>query len=194
MGDALHSRRMNMNSQTHSLKDFEELFHKHGFTDYKWIDPSAIVVSNWVRMKCMYGCPSYGARATCPPNTPSVLECRAFFDEYTDIAIFRFEVYVDKPEDRHDAISIISKKLLELEKEIFLSNCVKVFALFADSCHFCKECAGSREDCKQPKLARPPPEAFAVDVFSSVRSISYSINVLKDYSETMNRYAFLLIR
>ena len=145
-------------------------------------------------MKCVYGCPTYGKCASCPPNTPSVSECRAFIDEYIDIAVFHFEVPLDKPEDRHEIMKEINNKLLGLEKDVFLSGCVKAFLLPTDNCTLCEECVSSREDCKQPKLARPPPEAFAVDVFSSVRSIGYPINVLKDYNEVMNRYAFLLIR
>lgn len=35
------------------------------------------------------------------------------------------------------------------------------------------------------------PEALAVDVFSTVRQVGYPIEVLTDYSEAMNRYAFL---
>jgi hypothetical protein len=34
---------------------------------------------------------------------------------------------------------------------------------------------------------------MAVDVFSTVRQLGYPIQVLRDYSETMNRYAFLLV-
>jgi hypothetical protein len=34
---------------------------------------------------------------------------------------------------------------------------------------------------------------MAVDVFSTVRKVGYSIQVLADYAQTMNRYAFLLV-
>jgi hypothetical protein len=34
---------------------------------------------------------------------------------------------------------------------------------------------------------------MAVDVFSTVRGYGYPIEVLADYSQAMNRYAFLLI-
>jgi hypothetical protein len=34
---------------------------------------------------------------------------------------------------------------------------------------------------------------MAVDVFSTVRRIGYPIEVLADYRQAMNRYAFLLI-
>jgi predicted metal-binding protein len=47
--------------------------------------------------------------------------------------------------------------------------------------------------CKEPQLARPTSDALAVDVYSTVRKIGYSIEVLDDYKRAMNRYAFLLI-
>ena len=34
---------------------------------------------------------------------------------------------------------------------------------------------------------------MAIDVFATVRKIGYPIEVLFDYSQAMNRYAFLLI-
>jgi hypothetical protein len=34
---------------------------------------------------------------------------------------------------------------------------------------------------------------MAMDVFATVRKIGYPIQVLSDYSQEMNRYAFLLI-
>jgi predicted metal-binding protein len=51
----------------------EALFVKHGYTDFRWIDAKEIVVAQWVRMKCMFGCGEFGRNACCPPNVPSVL-------------------------------------------------------------------------------------------------------------------------
>ncbi|UCE57072.1 MAG: hypothetical protein JSV31_15050 [Desulfobacterales bacterium] len=50
-----------------------------------------------------------------------------------------------------------------------------------------------KEDCKYPRIARPSPEAMAVDVYSTVRQFGFPIHVLSEYSQEMNRYAFLLI-
>ena len=183
-----------MNRQKHSQVEIEEIFQKHGFDDYKWINSKDVAIANWVRMKCVYGCPSYGKAASCPPNTPSVAECRDLFDEYTDISIFHFSLKVESAEERHSAMKEIDKKLLGMEREVFLSGNVKAFLLFAGSCNLCTECVSSREDCKNPKLARPTSEALAVDVYTTARAAGYPINVLKEYSDTMNRYAFLLVR
>ena len=169
------------------------LFAEHGYRDFKWLHPKDIVVSQWVRMKCMYGCKSYGRNASCPPNVPSVADCRQFFDEYTRAALFHFEKRVEKPEDRHAWSRKLNHGLLELERAIFLAGHQKAFLLAMDSCGICASCPGTRDACKQPRSARPSPESMAVDVFTTVTRQHYPIEVLSDYSKTMNRYAILMI-
>ncbi len=175
-------------------KQLEELFHTHGFHDFKWIDPKSIVVAQWVRVKCMFGCKEYGNNACCPPNVLSTGECRNFFDEYEEAAIFHFAKRMEKPDERHSWSQSINKKLSRLEREVFLAGNPKTFLLFMDSCNLCTECTKERILCRNKKAARPPPEAMAVDVFSTVTQLGYPIGVLKDYSEAMNRYAFLLVK
>jgi predicted metal-binding protein len=176
-----------------SQKQLEALFSKHGFTEFKWIDPKNIVVSQWVRMKCTFGCKEYGKNACCPPNTPSVQECKNFFSEYGQGVIFHFEKKIEKPEQRHEWSKGINQKLLNVEREVFLAGNPKTFLLFMDSCSLCVDCAAERKECFNKKCARPAPEGMAVDVFSTVKSLGYPIEVVRDYSAVMNRYAFLLI-
>jgi predicted metal-binding protein len=179
--------------KTNNRKQLERLFLKHQFTDYKWVDPQNIVVSQWVRMKCTFGCKEYGKNACCPPNTPSVDECRAFFSEYREAVVFHFAKKVKEPEERHEWAKGINKRLLSLERQVFLAGNPRAFLLFMDSCSFCKNCAEERIKCANKRSARPSPEAMAVDVFSTVGKVGYPIEVLRDYSEAMNRYAFILI-
>ncbi len=174
-------------------KKVEEKFLVHNFKDFKWIDPKDIVTSHWVRMKCMFGCDEYGKTATCPPNLPTVSECEKFFQEYREAVIFHFEKKVPKPEDRFAWTRKVNLKLLKLEREIFLSGYKKAFLLFMDSCNICDECPGVKEKCKEPELSRPSPEAMCIDVFATVRQLDYPIEVLSDYTQKMNRYAFLMI-
>jgi predicted metal-binding protein len=172
----------------------EKTFRSRGYDDYVWMDPKQIVVSQWVRMKCLFGCKSRGKSGACPPNVPSVSECQAFFKGYTRGVVFHFTKKVEKPEDRFAWTRKINLKLLELEREVFLLGYYKAFLLFMDSCNLCESCAGTREQCQNPKLSRPTPEGMAVDVFSTVRKLGYPIEVLSDYVQEMNRYAFLLIK
>ena len=83
--------------------------------------------------------------------------------------------------------------MLKMERDVFISGYRKAFLLFIDECEFCPECAGTRHRCKNKKGARPSTEALAIDVYSTVRKFGLPIQVLKNYDETMNRYAFLLI-
>lgn len=177
-----------------SRKQLEELFIKHEFEDFKWINPQNIVVSQWVRMKCIFGCKEYGENACCPPDTPTVDECRVFFREYSEGVVFHFQKKVEEPEERHEWAKGINERLLRLEREVFLTDNPKTFLLFMDSCSLCKECVKERARCNNKRSARPSPEAMAIDVFSTVKQLGYPIEVLCDYSKTMNRYAFLLVR
>lgn len=174
-------------------KALEALFSKHGLDNFRWIDPKDIVVAQWVRMKCMFGCTEYGKNACCPPNAPAVEECRTFFQEYAKGVIFHFPKQVDKPEDRHEWTAGVNYRLSVLEREVFLAGYNKAFLLFMDSCGICGSCGKERARCAHAKSARPTPEAMAVDVFSTVRQYGLPIDVLTDYEEVMNRYAFLLI-
>jgi predicted metal-binding protein len=170
-----------------------EIFKARGYTDYKWIDPKKIIVSQWVRLKCQFGCGEYGHSGACPPNTPPVAECERFFQEYSDAIIMHFEGTMDQPEDRHAWSRKINAKLVKLEREVFLAGFERAFLLFMDSCCFCKECSGERQTCKEPRMARPAPEAMAVDVYSTVRQFGFPINVRTDYDQKMDRYAFLMV-
>jgi len=175
------------------LKRVDDVLYAHGYTDYKWIDPKWIIVAQWVRMKCMFGCGEYGRGGACPPNTPSVAECNQFFSEYANALILHFEGQMDKPEDRHAWSAKINAKLVKLERDVFLAGFERAFLLFMDSCCFCMECSGKRETCEQPRMARPAPEAMAVDVYSTVRQFGFEINVRTDNDQKMDRYAFLMV-
>ena len=180
-------------SKKPNRKELEEMFRRHGYKDYKWVDPKGIVVAQWARMKCMFGCKNYGRCGTCPPNVPTVPESEAFFKGYRTGVVFHFSKAVDRPEDRFAWTRKVNSKLLDLEREVFLSGYYKAFLLFMDSCNLCASCSAVREKCKNPKRARPTPESMAVNVFETVRKIGYPIEVLPDYSRSMNRYAFLMI-
>ncbi|MFZ2055653.1 MAG: DUF2284 domain-containing protein [Candidatus Aminicenantales bacterium] len=174
-------------------KELEAAFRKRGFADYRWLDPRKIVVAQWTRLKCMFGCGEYGRTATCPPHVPSVAECERFFREYRRAVVFHFSKKVPKPEDRFTWTRRLNLTLLELEREVFLSGHEKAFLIFLDSCNLCPKCSGARETCLKPRQARPTTDAMAVDVFSTVRALGYPIEVLARTDQLMNRYAFLMI-
>lgn len=161
--------------------------------DFKWISGHDVVVSQWVRMKCMYGCPEYGTKGACPPYVPSISDCREFISEYTKIAIIHFPKNIDDPDKRREWTRQVNADLVKLERNVFVAGYHKAFMLTMGSCYICKECTRTRMDCVDKKASRPTPEAFGVDVFATARKCGYPIDVLEDFGQTQDRYAFLLV-
>jgi predicted metal-binding protein len=170
----------------------DTLIKQTGFKDYHWIDPSEIVVAQWVRVKCMFGCSDYGL-GTCPPNTPSVDDCRKFFREYKHGIIIPLKIFADKNNYPSDWSREMTDKLLLLEKDIFLSGYPKTFLLNQTCCSVCKECPGNRTECKDKSHSRPSPESFAVDVYETIRNVGIEIHVIKESPSDIMRIAILLI-
>ena len=170
----------------------ESLLSEFGFKEYRWVAPGEIRVAQWVRVKCMFGCSDYG-HGTCPPNTPSVEECRNFFKEYYTAVIIKLDKFADMNNYPSDWSKEMTKKLLELEKKVFLLGNQKTFLLNQTCCSLCKDCANNREHCKDKENARPSPEAFAVDVYQTVMNAGMEIKVISDNPSDISRIAILLI-
>ena len=164
-----------------------------GCEDVRWISGRDVQVRQWVRFKCMFGCGSYGKKGGCPPAVPSVADCREFFGEYEHILILHLTAQLDRADERNEWSRTRNLELLSLEREAFLAGHPKAFLLFMDECRVCEACPGTREACRDQARARPSPEALGVDVFSTVRSAGLTIEVLQEYDQEMNRYAFLLV-
>ncbi len=180
-----------MNSAT--KKRIEKLAAAHGLKDFKWMDPRRVVIGQWVRMKCNFGCPGYGKRKTCPPYLPPVEECQKFFKEYKQGLFFHFATRLKDPKMRHPWSAGINKKMLALEREVFLSGYEKAFIFPMAPCRLCKNCTADSQECRLPYQSRPTLEAFGVDVFGTARMLGYPIQVVKDYHDEMNRYGLLLV-
>ena len=175
------------------MSDIERLMTEAGFADYRWTSGADLVAGQWVRLKCTYACQSYGRQACCPPNVPSVAVSREFFREYERVAVIHIEKAGDSPQKLDLWKREVNTTLLELERAVFLAGFYKAMVLFPGDCSLCPQCVPEPEDCRHPGSVRPTPEALGVDVFATARKLGYPIEVLTDYDQAMNRYAFLLI-
>jgi len=173
--------------------NLEGLFRKNGFDKFAWIDPKQIEVAQWVRMKCTFGCSGYGKSGCCPPQTPSVNDCRRFFDEYTSAVVFHFPVQFDEPKDRHAWSKKATLDLVELERQVFLAGHERAFVM-SHGCSLCRECETDRVNCQKPELARPSAEAMAVDVYTTARKLGFPIEVKTDPCQAMDRYSILMVK
>jgi predicted metal-binding protein len=170
----------------------ERILAEKSLTDYKWIDPRIIVVAQWVRVKCMFGCADYGLGA-CPPNTPAVDDCERFFREYKSALLIRLTMFADKNAYPSDWSNEMTDKLLAVEREIFLNNYPKAFLLNQACCDACKDCPGTRSDCKDKRKSRPSPEGFAVDVYQTAYNAGIKLHVIAENPAEISRIAILLL-
>ena len=95
------------------------------------IDPREIVVSEWVRWRCKFGCKGFAKHLGCPPYVPSPSETRDLLKEYSKAYIVHFKGIpgmedIDPksiPEDWHPflkgLIRWIGDTVYELEQHAF---------------------------------------------------------------------------
>ncbi len=174
-------------------KHLEKTIQKHGFQDFKWLDAKDIVVKHWVRFKCLLTCDTFGTKAVCPPNMPSVDECKEFFSEYSTAVVLRIAKQAHHRDQDTEVFQEIDNRMIELEKEIFYSGYYKVMAFSAAICCQCEECSGDINTCADKQGSRPTAEALGVDLFQTVKQIGYPAEVLANYEQQMNRYYLIMI-
>ena len=175
------------------MKQIEKLARAHSLGDFKWMDSRTIIPWHWVREKCIYGCPRYGQKACCPPEVPSVAECKAFFAEYRCGLFYHLTKRFGDPKERFHWAREVNKRVLALEREVFLSGFYKAFAFTAAPCNLCEQCKNTKGECRNPLVSRPALEAFGVDVYATAHKMGYPLQVVKGYEEETNRFGLLLV-
>ena len=143
------------------------------------IRASSIVVAEWVRMKCQFGCDGFGQSLTCPPYSPAPETTRKIIACYKRALLVRGNAYTE-----------IHALIPALEQEIFLDGYFKAFGMGAGPCQLCVKCA---KYCRHPDKTRPSMEACGIDVYSTVKNNGYPIKVLKDGNCKGNYYGVVLI-
>lgn len=177
--------------------------------DFKVISTESIVISEWVRWKCMFGCKAYGKHLNCPPFVPSVEETRKLVKCYKKAIIARFEAepnHSQPPERIHhflmNTLRAFYDKMFELERTAYLNGYYKAFALYGLPCPYCDPCPVEKLEnvdldpkryCKFPHKVRPAMEATGIDVFQTVKNAGYELEVLTSPSERILFFGLLLL-
>jgi len=151
-----------------------------GATKAKIIDTRTVIVGNWVRLKCQYGCSGYGKRYTCPPYSPTPEYTKKMLAEYSKGLLLQIENIT--PKDEPKASRKIKKIVAALEREIFLDGYYKAFGMASGPCRFCQTC-DLNKPCRFPELARSAMEACGIDVFQTARNNDFKLEVVQtEYS------------
>jgi predicted metal-binding protein len=150
--------------------------------DAKIIPAETVVVAQWVREKCQFGCGGYGKSLTCPPHSPTPEKTKDMLTHYEHALLIH-----------GDMNTPLNKIVVELERKIFLAGYERAFGMGGGPCFLCQECVPSPGLCKHPEEARPSMEACGIDVYSTVKAHGFPIEVLKDQNCKPNFYGLVLI-
>lgn len=167
------------------LTGFCDLAVDLGAADAKVIETDKVVVRNWVRWKCHFGCNTYGRSLMCPPHTPTPEETRSLIREYEYALLVRFKSSTPK--------SHIQNQTVELERHLFLEGYYSALAFTSGSCHLCDECNLEEGYCVKPRTARPSMESCGISVFETAKEAGYQIETLRSKSEKYFRYSLILL-
>ncbi len=167
------------------LLRFCDLAIELGAVDAKIIRSDQVVVRNWVRWKCRFGCDSYSRSLMCPPYTPTPEETRTLLEEYEHALLFLCKSSTPK--------SSVHRLTVELERRVFLEGYHAALGFTSGDCNLCEKCNLQGGYCVKPFEARPSMESCGISVFETARNAGYKIQVLKSREEEYQRYGLVLI-
>jgi len=172
------------------LEEYCELAKKWGATSAKVIKPENIIVAEWVRLKCQYGCGGYGECLTCPPLSPTPDFTRKMLKYYSKALLLTYEKvkYNNETELRTD----IRENVAELERRFFLDGYYKAFGIAAGPCSLCDFCDVNKP-CKFPRKARPSMEACGIDVYETMRNSGFKLEVVRSQEDYCTLAGLILI-
>ena len=176
----------------HDLAPWTERALALGCDRARVIDPSSVVVAQWVRMKCVYGCDEPGVSRTCPPDgAPALDDTRRLLTEF-DRGILLGVGPVTGDQRSDEESRRLNDAALALERELFLAGFHKTWTMGAGPCDICAACSQG-QPCPTPELARPSLEGCGVDVFTTVRHAGWEIEVVKDRDDEYRFFALVLV-
>jgi len=173
-------------------RDLEE-FHRSaislGAARAEIIKAKDIVVADWVRLKCQYGCGGYGKRLSCPPYSPTPCETRKILGGYETALLMKFNSCEECGNEKAESIHQVVAKM---ERHIFLSGYYAAFGMSCGPCELCTEC--NLKECQKPELARPAMEACGIDVYATARKAGLGIEVLTRKDQTPRCFGLVLVK
>jgi len=161
-----------------------------GVSRARIIDTKSVVVGNWVRLKCQYGCGGYGYCLTCPPHSPLPEYTQRMLTEYSKGLLMQ----IRDIDLRRDSGSITNLRRIvgKLERELFLDGYYKAFGMASGPCELCRKCDTSTS-CKHPYQARPSMEACGIDVYKTARNNGFTLEVVPSGDSLCSFMALILI-
>lgn len=170
-------------------QNLKNLAQELGVSGIKRISAFDIVIGDWVRLKCQYGCPNFGKLLTCPPYSPTPDEMRKILQGYSVAYLLRYDIPDEilnvethpDPGVQKDTLAKALDIFLRLERYAFLSGYRKAFVFGLNHCPNCEHCvledSNGNGICRFPIVTRPSLEACGIDVYKTVETAGWTEDV-----------------
>ena len=169
-----------LSQEQKTLEGYVQEALRGGATYSRVIPASKIITSEWVRLKCQFGCDAYGSRRTCPPLSPTPSLTRRMLKDFSGAIFVALRVPNGGVERK---LRRKGRRLLGLlERQLFLDGYYSAFAMGFGPCNLCPSCDLTL-DCKHPEIARPSMEACGIDVYATARGAGFPLRVVRTYEE-----------
>ena len=177
----------------HLLK---ELARKCGIDEMIPIKTDSIVISEWVHLKCKYGCQRYGKSWCCPPETPDPDKAKKILKEYDTALLLISRIsnpffYRNNKKKRRIQVKVW-KGPIAIERCLFLNGYYKAFALVSENCALCDECLYPNS-CRFPQERRPSVESFSIDIFATLKNIGIQYFIHNQRKASYNHFSIILL-
>jgi predicted metal-binding protein len=150
-----------------------------------------VVVADWVRMKCLFGCDDPKSHRTCPPNAPPVDQTRRIVGEFEHGILLEAGPITGVEKSDNESLRL-NRAGLALERELFLHGFHKVWLMGSGPCDLCGACTRG-DECPTPERARPSMEGCGIDVYSTVRKAGRKIEVVRTKQDEYRLFALVLV-
>lgn len=122
----------------------------------------SIVLGNWIKLQCQFGCAQYGHVLTCPPYTPSPDEMSGILMDYQKCLL------IQAAPGRNVLDIVLHLESLSKEK-----GYRKAFAICSGPCEICEVCTLDT-GCKYPEQARPSLQACGIDMAQTLDNFGWN--------------------
>ena len=152
-----------------------------GFDDVLEIATDSVVVTEFAKNKCAFGCSSANLKH-CQANEIPMEETSRLLASYSKAFLIKGTPGTGE----------FQRKILEAERLAFIDGFHKAFAFWAGPCHICPSC-DLEKPCLSTKNRRPSMEGSGIDVFSTVRNNGETLKTLATKNEFAKYYGLLLL-
>ncbi|MBC3795657.1 methyltransferase [Acetobacterium tundrae] len=167
-----------------AITPIQKLIHpirEMGFHDVFEISPDSVVITDFAKNKCRFGCSSYDKKH-CESNDISLDETRSLISSYSKALLLKGE----------PPTGDFQHKILAAEKLAFTAGFHKAFSFWAGPCAICPKCDLDKP-CKNTKNRRPSMEGSGIDVFETVRGNGETLETRSAKDQIVKYYGLLLL-